>query len=141
MTGFSNEWRVDGETKPYLDSCDCQRMRTPDFYGRAVVPQKAGMEFTSEPTAALAAIVNAESYLNARYQTRIRGRCDDEDFVPPSRYMTPLLYRWQQPDYRPWTLVHNARADVLDCRGFDYPVWKPHLVIKPPLGCWGKPEI
>ena len=138
MTGVSDGWR---DLDTYKDRCESQFMRTPDFYGRAVVPQIARAEIVCNPTAALAAYTNQESYLNARYNTRLRGRCDDHDEAPPERYMTPLIYQWQQPDYRPWMATHLSRNDILDCRFYGYDNWKPHVVIKPPRGAWSKESM
>jgi hypothetical protein len=126
---MQDNWRYDAG-----HSCP-QRMRIPDYFGRATVSEIARPEISCDLSAALGMYTNAESYLRASHQTRLRGRCDDHDYVPPDRYMQILPYPWQREDTRPWTPNHITQNDVLDCRGVGLPIWKQDLVVKP-AGRW-----
>lgn len=126
---MQSNWRT-AET-----DCGCaQRLRTPDFYGRATAPSIARPEITCDLSAALGIYANAESFLRSSQHTRLRGRCDDHNYAPPERWMQLLPYQWQQNDIRPWMDIHITRNDISDCRGVDLPIWKQTLVVKPPSG-------
>jgi|NOAtaT_6_FD_contig_81_1157510_length_2694_multi_5_in_0_out_0_5 hypothetical protein len=120
-------------------SCCAQRVRTPDYYGRAVTPSVAKLEIVNDMHAALGTMANREGFLRTSNHTRMRGRCDGDNYVAPERYMQMLPYAWQQAVYPRALNGHITRNDIMDCRGVDMPIWKQNLVIKPPSA--GKPTM